>query len=96
MSGPVFNPDAYKDALVGGLSTYTKRDWLGASTNDGAISRRELITDARAANTAIVEVRPIMNGYLVVCGECEIYAADLTDVGQKTISLLAAKTMEKR
>ena len=95
MSGILQNSDANTTCLVGGLSQYTKRDWLGKTPEPGTIPRRELIRNNQEANTAIIEVRPISNGYLVACGECEIYAVDLADVGQKTISLLAARSMEK-
>jgi hypothetical protein len=93
VSGPVFNPDAYRDALVGGgLSTYTKRDWLPENT--AARQALDRIPTASALPVALF-VRNIENGYVVVHKGAEYFCEDFEKVAARVVAILAADAMDR-
>lgn len=90
-TGPI-NADAFKDALVGaqmGQLRMPKRAW------EGAMTEAENAVRGLQNRTVFVGVRSIANGYVVSINEKEVYAKSLVEVGEATVALLAAHSMDQ-
>ena len=97
MSGPIFNPDAYRDALTGGSAlglgaAYTKRDWL--ADNKAIVHAQEQMRTASAPPVAFF-VRNIENGHVVVHKGAEYFCEDFEKVAERVVALLAADAMDR-
>jgi hypothetical protein len=97
VSGPISSSiaAAYKDALVGGPSTYTKRDWLVENTTTLQALEQVQTASAPRAPSAAFSVRYIENGYVLVHEGAEYFCDDFEKVAARVVAILAADAMDR-